>query len=55
MELNKPPDLPYAELLFFCIILIFIPNSFDQSVEPEEYNYTFYTLHKDGKEGPKGR
>ena len=32
-----------------------IPNSFDQSVEPEDYNYTFYTLHKDGEPGPKGR
>lgn len=33
-----------------------IPNTFDQSLEPEEYNYTFYTTHKDDKaEGPKGR
>ena len=31
-----------------------IPNSFDQSIEPADYNYTFYTLHKDGQEGPKG-
>lgn len=32
-----------------------IPNNFDQSIEPEEYNYTFYSLHKDGEPGPKGR
>lgn len=33
-----------------------IPNSFDQSLEPEEYNYTFYTTNKDEEaEGPKGR
>ena len=31
-----------------------IPNNFDQSIEPKDYNYTFYSLHKDGKEGPKG-
>lgn len=33
-----------------------IPNTFDQSLEPEEYNYTFYTTHKDQNEkGPIGR
>lgn len=33
-----------------------IPNNFDQSLEPEEYNYTFYTINKDDSaEGPKGR
>lgn len=33
-----------------------IPNTFDQSLEPEEYNYTFYTTHKDeNAKGPKGR
>lgn len=33
-----------------------IPNGFDQSLEPEEYNYTFYTTNKDDSaEGPKGR
>lgn len=31
-----------------------IPNNFDQSFEPEDYNYTFYTFHKDKKEGPQG-
>lgn len=33
-----------------------IPNNFDQSLEPEEYNYTFYTTHKDkDAKGPQGR
>ena len=32
-----------------------IPNNFDQSIEPEDYNYTFYTLHEDKEEGPNGR
>lgn len=32
-----------------------IPNNFDQSIEPKDYNYTFYTLHKDKEEGPQGR
>ncbi len=31
-----------------------IPNNFDQSIEPEEYNYTFYTLGKDDEAGPQG-
>ncbi len=32
-----------------------IPDSFPQSEEPDAYNYSFLTFHKDGKEGPKGR
>jgi Mn-containing catalase len=33
-----------------------IPNTFDQSVEPSEYNYTFFTFNKDSSApGPKGR
>lgn len=33
-----------------------IPNNFDQSIEPEAYNYTFYTLNKDeNAKGPHGR
>ena len=31
-----------------------IPNTFPQSVEPDDYNYTFYSLHKDGTGGPRG-
>lgn len=32
-----------------------IPNNFPQADEPEAYNYTFYSLHKDaGQEGPVG-
>lgn len=32
-----------------------IPNNFDQSIEPEDYNYTFYTLNRDeGEQGPMG-
>lgn len=32
-----------------------IPNNFDQSVEPEDYNYTFYTFNIDpSAKGPQG-
>ena len=29
-----------------------VPNNFDQSIEPEDYNFT---LHEDKEEGPNGR
>jgi Mn-containing catalase len=32
-----------------------IPNNFDQAVEPEDYNYTFYTFNIDASDkGPQG-